>query len=506
MQTRQSNPLLSRSWLPIWILVVALILIYRLPFLMNAAEVNSDFAFLALQAKRMWAGEWFWHLWGSSYQGVVEPLAIGALFKVFGDSPVVLMMEPLLGLIALITISLALFRRYLDPVTCFFLCLFYIFVPEDVLTINLYPFRQWSITVMFLSVLILERNAQAPRKGSLFFAGCLIAFAHYLDFYAIQFLAATFVYAALCLVEDRRKLSNYKPALPFLYGFGSGGILLLLVRMSLAQKAPLTFSLKTLFSAKHYEVFYSAFVHIMGLNWNLIPGTRERLAWGILLTLTGLVLFAGFFYGLYLCWRDKTLPEGLRRIGIFGGLSIFTSILATAGSPVAVDMWSSRYMTPIYWGAPFLLAPVAWKIGRLRFAAVFSWFSLTVGAIIWVCYPPVQRHFGKRVAALEDFLTANNIHHALSDYWVAYQLTYLFDEDPIVVSRNPEQERYHKYREAVDADPDRAEIFFSEKPEHVQAFLDRLRAEGVSFQVKDVEGFTVVWGHKLPNSYFWLRK
>jgi hypothetical protein len=55
--------------------------------------------------------------------------------------------------------------------------------------------------------------------------------------------------------------------------------------------------------------------------------------------------------------------------------------------------------------------------------------------------------------ALEELLRARGVTHAVADYWASYRLTFLWRERVIVVPKNPGEDRYRPYREALERAP-----------------------------------------------------
>jgi hypothetical protein len=94
---------------------------------------------------------------------------------------------------------------------------------------------------------------------------------------------------------------------------------------------------------------------------------------------------------------------------------------------------------------------------------------------------------------LADTLRAQGIRYAAAQYWLAYRLTFLFDEDPVVVPLAGFDDRYPPYRDGFDTAPVVAYVFHpshpSAQPEAVQAQLDE---KGVPYRREEIAGFTVL--------------
>ena len=94
---------------------------------------------------------------------------------------------------------------------------------------------------------------------------------------------------------------------------------------------------------------------------------------------------------------------------------------------------------------------------------------------------------------LADALRARGIHYAAAQYWLAYRLTFLFEEDPVVVPLAVADDRYRPYRDGFAAAPVVAYVFHPSEPraqpEAVEAQLD---AERATYRREEIAGFTVL--------------
>jgi hypothetical protein len=103
------------------------------------------------------------------------------------------------------------------------------------------------------------------------------------------------------------------------------------------------------------------------------------------------------------------------------------------------------------------------------------------------------RGVAQEEVVLADALRAEGIRYAAAQYWLAYRLTFLFDEDPVVVPLAIADDRYRPYRDAFDAARVVAYVFHPSeprvKPEAVEAQLD---AERATYRREEIAGFTVL--------------
>ena len=146
---------------------------------------------------------------------------------------------------------------------------------------------------------------------------------------------------------------------------------------------------------------------------------------------------------------------------------------------------------------------------RLRLLSLASGRrELTLGEIApgqvsgWVAYgdatagPFPARSSGQmdgEVSELREALRERGVHHAAAQYWLAYRLSFLFEEDPIVVPLDTTEDRYAPHRDAVVTAPVVAFIFHPSeprgRPEPVETML---RQNGTPFDRVTVGRFAVL--------------
>ncbi len=84
-------------------------------------------------------------------------------------------------------------------------------------------------------------------------------------------------------------------------------------------------------------------------------------------------------------------------------------------------------------------------------------------------------------------------HYAAAQYWLAYRLTFLFDEDPVVVPLNGADDRYRPYRAGFAAAPVVAYVFHPSEPRaQPEAVEAQLAAQRVTYRHEEIAGFTVL--------------
>lgn len=479
---------------------------YRLPALVNAGAVDSDAAVVGLQASHILRGEWAWRLWGTDYQGSLDALLAAISFFVLGASPVALIAVPFVGLLVMVTLSFDLLRRHVGAFSAAMLVAPLVFAP---MASNLPMFvvmRQSLATTVVASVWLADGIARSRRPGLRVAASALaLGLGLYIDLFAVVVVPA----AGLFL------LSSAGPALPWLrrvsprfarrwlavVGLLAGAAAIAVVVAIASGRVPprvasnaallvrtcLPFALGTKIFVKGEALDMS--------TWSApLPVACLQTAGAAIFVLSILSAAPGAL--------SRSVPIPVRRLGALGLLTTVATLAAFVLSTKPVDMWSSRYLAPIFWMAPFTLAPLAHRLGSRRLALLQSpwWVTALLGG--WLSYglyvdgPLPRRHpraVGEEERALRSHLLESGVHHAEANYWLSYRLTFLFDEDPIVVPFDRKQERYAPYRRSVDAAKVYAMIFHPSIPlARPEAYEALLRGSGTPYERREVGGFTVL--------------
>ena len=497
-------PARLRGWLPLLLLLVAAVAA-RLPALVNARGMNSDAAVVGLQALHILHGEWSWFLWGAGYQASFDAALAAAAFAVTGPSALTLMVVPLIGHLILIGLAYDVLRRAVGPGSAAVACLPLVFAPQSVNGVALYAPRQWAITAVVLAVWLTARaeGGRAPLwlAGSGFVAG----FAVYLDLFTLQMMPAVGVVALWRAVTVPRR---GRAVGALLLGSAAG---VAVIAWSRAQpvadgaKAGLTLGR-------------------IGANWTLLvdqclpyllgvkvfvqdPVTLAHLPWPAPWPVQVIQAAAAVTFVAAVCWAVVAVvrcigPAPVRQLGALGLIGSAASAGGFLVSTMPADLLSARYLAPIIWLAPFTLAPAAYALGVRGFAALIAPLVVAVGIGGWYAFAPYvvdgipvrdPRGVAQEEVVLADALRAEGIRYAAAQYWLAYRLTFLFDEDPVVVPLAGADDRYRPYRDGFEAAPVVAYLFHPSEPraqwETTAAELD---AQGVTYRREEIAGFTVL--------------
>ncbi len=500
------------AWLPPFLLVVASVLA-RLPALVNARGVNSDAAVVGLQAMHILHGEWSWFLWGAGYQASLDAALVAAAFAVTGPSALTLMVVPLIGYLVLVVLTYDVLRGAVGRGGAAVACLPLVFAPQSINGVALYAPRQWAITTTVLAVWLASRAR--GRRAPLWLAGSgfVAGFAVYLDLFTLQMMPAVGVFALWCAFtatrgEPRVPLQRARAVGALLLGLAAG---VAVIAWSRAQpvadgaKAGLTLDK---IGASWTLMIDQCLPYLLGVKvFVQDPVTLEHHLWPAPWPLQVIQAAAACTFAVAVCWAAVAVvgrigPVAVRGLGALGLIGTAASIGGFLVSTMPADLLSARYLAPIVWLAPFTLAPAAHALGTRWFAVGIAPLVVAIGIGGWYAYAPyVQngipvrdpRGVAQDEVVLADALRARGIHYAAAQYWLAYRLTFLFEEDPVVVPLAVADDRYRPYRDGFAAAPVVAYVFHPSeprvRPEAVEAQLD---AERATYRREEIAGFTVL--------------
>jgi hypothetical protein len=164
---------------------------------------------------------------------------------------------------------------------------------------------------------------------------------------------------------------------------------------------------------------------------------------------------------------SRAVPWAERRLGMFGATLFVGTLTAFLVSVMAIDRLSARYLVAIILASPFALAPSLRLVGPGRFAAMLAPYFVSAAAGGWLGNGDNVNGFRIRLEngrardeqALARTLEDRGIRYGFADYWVAYRLTFLFDENVILVPWHAALDRYPAYRRAVGEQERLAYVF-----------------------------------------------
>jgi hypothetical protein len=501
---------LLRPWAAL-ICAVGLAFFFRLPPLLNAASVSSDGMIVGLQGMHILKGEWSPLLWGTEYQASLDSFLAAALFAVGGARPVTLLLVPVLGALVMVGFAFDILRRRTAPWTAFFAVMPLSMATMAINQSLLHIMRQSMISVLMVGLWLLD-GAHARKRPLLFFAlgGAVLALARYVDSFALIMAPACGAFGLACCFD---KWSGWKQAvvraLSCLGGAAIGSIpAYLLSRLSgpgitlarVIHEFPEHFGHSSqlmleqcLPFALGYKVFVPGNQPYPDLWTAPLPVHLVQLVGAALFGLAELSAIVALFF--------RRIPWKTRRLGLLGPLAGAFAMTAFAGTGFAQDMWGARYLAPLVWMAPFAFASAAWLL-RKKFALVLAPYFMSIALAGWMAYgPQVSGPFPARTPrgmAVEEMhvaqaLRERGIHYGTAQYWVAYRLTFIFHEDPILVPLNPGEDRYKPYRDGFNAANKFAMVFHPSVPwANPTAYAGMLDAQHVPYERLEIDGFTVL--------------
>jgi hypothetical protein len=156
----------------------------------------------------------------------------------------------------------------------------------------------------------------------------------------------------------------------------------------------------------------------------------------------------------------------------------------------------------VVWFAPCALAPWAgWSTRRylgfliipyLACAAVGGWLSY--GTYVDGALPRLDaRGTAVEEKRLGEALRARGVKAAYAQYWLAYRLTFLWHEDPVVIPLGGD--RHPEYRQQLRDQRTVAYIFHPSEPRATPKDV-RPRLRTGTVETQQIEGFTVLTHHR----------
>jgi len=465
-----------------------------------------------LQALHLLRGEWSWFIWGTNYQSTLDALLIALGFAVTGPRPLTLMLVPLCGHLILIGLTFATLRRHLAALAAAAATLPVVFTAIPINGVILYPPRQWAITAVIAAVWTLDGASLSRRPGLRLALGSGLALvALYLDLFTLQFLPALGFLALACCGDGAPARTTVLRRLgACALGAAGGAIVFALSRLAVTpgvntvEASVLSFETIDRNAALLWEtclpMLLSVQVYIPGEHLYPDPW-RPPAPFGAIQRIGAFLLLAGIVCG-GVALPLRRLPWPIRRLGAFGAIVAATTIVGFLFSRSPVDLWASRYLAPIVWAAPFALVPAARLLGGRRFLLALAPYALATIVGSWLSFGPyVQglrpvhdaRGAATEEAALGAALRARGVQYGAAQYWLAYRLTFLWQETPIIVPTDPGSDRYAPYRQGYEAAPVVAYIFTTDALRGASEPCEGwLRGAGARYERVAVPGFVAL--------------
>ncbi len=494
-------------------LILTLIAIaFRLPAIANAGATTADGTVVGLQAMHLLHGEASWYLWGTTYQGGIEPLLLAPLIAIFGPTVMVLLVFCLIGHVIVMWLAFAIVRRHLGVARAFVLTLTLAITTWPAMSPSIVPPRMYAIVFYFIGLYLLDSAATSKRPFLRYAVGAAFPMlAVFSDVYTSQMVPAAIFFAMLTTLDGTRSraLSLLRMTAAFSGVFVMGAILYWLRAKTGdaptkigAENFPKNFphlwdeALPALVGLKYYEWT----THLGDNGWHLPR-------WFVRVQMLGALSIFVTYAVANLSFAWTRIPWPCRRLGLFALVTALASIGGFLSYFNIRDVQAMRYLAPMTWTLPFALAPLASYLRArtlpfflapyLASTMVAGWFSYGQ----WVAGPNIVASARGRAEDerwLGEALRLRGIHYAAGQYWLSYRLTYLWREDPTVVPIS-DGDRYGPYRQKFDAAEHVAYIFHPSAPLSKAADYEKqLEAAKTPFTEETIAGFTVLTFDRPP--------
>lgn len=461
----------ARAWLrhgdlAVVVTLVAACVLQSLPPLLNARGTQSDAAVVGLQAMHILRGEFSWFLWGSGYQTSVDSWIAAGFFRVLGVTPLALMLSTFVGYLAMVGFAYATLRRRFAPWSAALLVSPLVLMAPPVHIYAFYPPRQASLTLVFAALWLLDGATRAHSSGRRSaFAGVIAGLACFADPYALLFLPA-FVVLLLMLARDARiESAGRRRLVAGLAGLVAGLVPFWLLSHSAGARHGV-FQFDPASVHRHVRLLVEQCLpYLLGTDVRrFVPG-KGVVEWQAPPFLHRLAIFGACSFvativigGLAAIYRREA--RDARRLGAAGSIMLPVTLGAFALSVMAMDRLSARYLVAIVLMAPFALAPILRLDGRRVLGTMLAPYLVSIAVAGWLGYGDnvdgtrirLENGRAEDERQLARVLRARGIRYGLGDYWVAYRLTFLFHEDPILVPWHAHLDRYPAYRRAEEAE------------------------------------------------------
>jgi hypothetical protein len=435
---------------------------HALPALLNPAELHSDAAVVGLQARHFLHGEWSWFLWGSGYQTATDTLTASVLFRVLGATPLALMLSAFLGHLLLVCFAFGTLRRHFEAWPTALLV-----APLVVTTgpLHIYMFsppRQASLTLVFAAIWLLDGAPRFRHAALALAAGAFVAgLSCFADPYALLFLPALALFLVLGAAAQPAAVRARALAAGVV-----GGVLGLIPVWALthsSQASPGVFYLRADLVTHNLRLLSEACLpYLLGTTAYYSPHEALVQAWPAPLWFRAIqlggatLLLVGIAFGA-VAVALRSIPLPVRRLAILGAVMLPATLAAFAVSVMVMDRLSARYLVAIVLMAPFALAPALLLLGSRRFALLIAPFLVSAAVAGWLNHGSdvagvrIIRHSVRESdeTLLAEQLRKRGLRAGLADYWVAYRLTFLFEERVIIIPWHEKLDRYPPYRTAV---------------------------------------------------------
>jgi 4-amino-4-deoxy-L-arabinose transferase-like glycosyltransferase len=508
------------------LLVIALLIgaaILRIDFIRASGFViDGDEAIVGLMANHILHGaELPVFYYGQHYMGSLEPVCAALMFWLFGSSPFVLQLTPLLFSLALVVVMYALGREVGGQVVGLVaatLCAF----PPVALVVWSYKARGGFIEVLVigaLATLFFVRwiKREPSRLGNA--AGCalLLGVGWWVNNQIVYFIVPLGLFGVLYLVESlrSRRLNVLRTAIicfvsALCFFVGGAPYWVYNLRNGFPSRGMFGFAPIDKVGEYFVGLWTNALPILLGAKrfWEG-PGS---LSWSVL----AVYVVYGCVLGGVLLGRKKEISRLMRsQVDRESQVELFFAIIFVACAVFCVSTfgWLSqapRYLLPLY--IPLFVICGVWVkfLGahsrRLASFALVALVALNLASCFWggraIPGEPVV-HRGERVSrdhtALIQQLEKLGITKVRTNYWIGYRLAFETDERvTFIVLQEPRQVRILEYQSLPEGmSQDLVPLLLV--PSERSIFVGALNRLGYSFRETSADGYVVIYDIKRPS-------
>ncbi|MFZ0429971.1 MAG: glycosyltransferase family 39 protein [Acidobacteriota bacterium] len=436
-----------RRWWP-WPVLLVAVLVPRILLLwrFRGALIESDEAVIGLMARHLLSGEWTVFYWGQHYLGSLEAILAAVPVWVFGTSPLILKLVPLVLFLGFLVLHQRLAREILPRSSAFWATALVGCSPAFLM---IWSMKTRGYMPVFLlgtaALLVTARLLRDPDRSSLYlWLGLLLGIGWWAQFLVIVYLLPIAV--ALLLLDERRVVRHLHLLAPaFFLGSLPFWIYNLHYRWASLEVA----------GAAGSEA-YKDLIDFFKVGLPILVGARPN--WGdrdlfplASLLFVGVPVLCALLVSRQVLKQDRTKPHDARGLMVLFALG-FPLILSCSG--FAWFMREPRYLIPLYSVLYILFVAGLDSLGSpgrraLPFLASF-WIGFHLLTTWWVTNEEFTGYTNtEAMGPLISFLEERGVTHAMASYWVAYRLSYESGERIIATPARDDTLRYEPYWKAV---------------------------------------------------------
>lgn len=500
-----------RLWL---VAIVALMVALRVLLLaVDAVPFNADEANVALQARHILQGERPVFFYGQAYLGSTDAWLVAFSFSIFGESVLAIRIVQIAIFAATLFTTFMVARRIGLERWSAHVAVLLMALPPTMLTLyttaSLGGYGETLLlgNLLILIALSIDSSASVVRWGIL---GAAAGFA----FWTFALVLVYVIPLGLWLLW-RHRLSAWRGYLVGLLGFaiGSAPWWLSILQLGEAPLSQLTGSavVNSATAATLLDSLGVRLINFLIFGASAWIGLRYPWSLELVIPLVGIVVAAIYLTALYAAARRKSkLHEGAIVLWGMIGVLLLTYLLTSYGGDP-----SGRYLLPLYlplsiftalflgqlrnrfgrlWVGVLITLIVAYNLaGTLLAASQDEPRISTNDAVTWLDH--------KRDQELIDFLLEQNETHGYTNYWVAFPIAFLSDEQIVSSARlpykhdfsySPRDDRYPPYTQAV-RDSARAFYITTNHPDLDDLIREQLAGLQVTFEEERIGRYQIFY-------------